>query len=67
MTEIVKTSKDEITQALKNVLRFNSKFFNFDNKRFGRNYYQEYKGYKNSPIGVMTPLTFLKIKDKNNI
>lgn len=69
MTEIVGTSKNEIIQALKN------NFSDYEDsiqyscaltiKDIDAIITRNIKDYKNSSIAVMTPLNFLKMKDKN--
>ena len=69
MTEIVGTTKNEIFQALKN------NFSDFEDsiqyssaltiKDLDAIITRNIKDYRNSSIAVMTPLTFLKMKEKN--
>lgn len=69
MTEIVGTTKSEIIQALKN------KFTDYEDsvqyssaltiKDLDVIITRNIKDYRNSSIAVMTPLNFLKMKDKN--
>lgn len=69
MTEIVGTTKKEILQALKN------KFTDYEDsvqyssaltiKDLDVIITRNIKDYRNSSIAVMTPLNFLKIKEKN--
>lgn len=69
MTEIVGTTKTEITQALKNEfsdyedsVQYSSALTIKDvNAIITRNI----KDYRNSSIAVMTPLNFLKMKEQN--
>ena len=69
MTEIVGTTKKEIIQALKN------DFSDFEDsvqyssaltiKKLDTIITRNIKDYRNSSIAVMTPLNFLKMKEKN--
>jgi predicted nucleic acid-binding protein len=69
MTEIVGTSKAEISQALKN------NFSDFEDslqyssaltvEKLDAIITRNTKDYRNSAIAVMTPLTFLKMKEKS--
>ena len=69
MTEIVGTTKKEIVQALKN------KFSDYEDsvqyssaltiKNLDAILTRNIKDYRNSSIAVMTPLNFLKMKEKN--
>ncbi|MEM8764178.1 MAG: PIN domain-containing protein [Bacteroidota bacterium] len=69
MTEIVGTTKKEIVQALKN------KFSDYEDsvqyssaltiKNLNAILTRNIKDYRNSSIAVMTPLNFLKMKEKN--
>lgn len=69
MTEIVGTTKKEIIQALKN------NFSDFEDavqyssaltiKNLDAIVTRNIKDYRNSSIAVMTPLNFLKMKEKN--
>lgn len=69
MTEIIGTSKKEITQALKN------NFSDFEDsiqyssaltiKSLDVIITRNIKDYRNASIAVMTPLNFLKMKEKN--
>lgn len=70
MTEIIGTSKKEIVQAL------NNNFTDFEDsiqystalkiKDIDAIITRNIKDYKNSSITVMTPVSFLKMKEKNN-
>jgi hypothetical protein len=69
MTEIVGTTKKEIVQALKN------KFSDYEDsvqyssaltiKNLDVIITRNIKDYRNSSIAVMTPLNFLKMKDRS--
>ncbi len=69
MTEIIGTTKKEINQALKN------RFSDFEDsiqyssalqiKDLDAIITRNVKDYRNSSISVMTPLNFLKMKEKN--
>jgi len=70
MTEIIGTTKTEIVQALKN------DFSNYEDsvqyssalniKDLDAIITRNIKDYRNSSIAVMTPLNFLKMKEKND-
>jgi hypothetical protein len=68
MTEITGTSKMEIVQALKNNFKYFEDSIQYSSalniKGSDAIITRNIKDYKNSKIAVMTPLTFLKMKDK---
>ncbi len=67
MTEIVGTTKNEITEALKNDFRDFEDSIQYSSaltiKDLDAIVTRNIKDYKNSKIAVMTPLTFLKLKE----
>lgn len=69
MTEIVGTTKKEILQALKNEFSDYEDSIQYSSSLvipgIDAIITRNIKDYKNSDIAVMTPLNFLKMKDKN--
>lgn len=69
MTEIVGTTKKEIVQALKNNFTDYEDSIQYSSaltiKGLDAIITRNIKDYRNSSIAVMTPLTFLKMKEKN--
>lgn len=69
MTEIVGTTKKEILQALKNEFSDYEDSIQYSSALvipgIDAIITRNIKDYKNSDIAVMTPLNFLKMKDKN--
>ncbi len=69
MTEIVGTTKKEILQALKNNFNDYEDSVQYSSaltiKDLDLIITRNIKDYRNSSIAVMTPLNFLKIRDKN--
>lgn len=69
MTEIVGTTKKEIVQALKNNFTDYEDSVQYSSaltiKGLDAIITRNIKDYRNSSIAVMTPLTFLKMKEKN--
>jgi predicted nucleic acid-binding protein len=69
MTEIVGTTKNEITQALKNNFTDYEDSIKYSSaliiKDLDLIITRNIKDYRNSSIAVMTPLSFLKMKEKN--
>ena len=69
MTEIVGTTKKEIIQALKNNFTDYEDSVQYSSalniKDLNAIITRNVKDYRNSSIAVMTPLNFLKIKEKN--
>lgn len=71
MTEIVGTTKKEIIQALKNNFTDYEDSIQYSSaltiKDLDLIITRNIKDYRNSSIAVMTPLNFLKMKEKNEI
>ncbi len=71
MTEIVGTTKTEIVQALKNDFSDYEDSVQYSSALTIKNVdaiiTRNIKDYRNSSIAVMTPLNFLKMKEKNTI
>lgn len=69
MTEIIGTTKTEIIQALKNDFSDYEDSVQYSSaktiKGLDAIITRNIKDYRNSTIAVMTPLNFLKMKDKN--
>lgn len=69
MTEIIGTTKKEIIQALKNDFTDYEDSVQYSSaltiKDLDAIITRNIKGYRNSSIAVMTPLNFLKMKEKN--
>lgn len=69
MTEIVGTTKKEIIQALKNNFSDYEDSVQYSSaltiKKLDAIITRNIKDYRNSSIAVMTPLNFLKMKEKN--
>ncbi len=69
MTEIVGTTKKEIIQALKNNFTDYEDSVQYSSalniKDLDAIITRNVKDYRNSSIAVMTPLNFLKMKEKN--
>jgi len=69
MTEIVGTTKEEINQALKNNFPDYEDSVQYSSaltiKNLDAIITRNIKDYRNSSIAVMTPLIFLKMKEKN--
>jgi predicted nucleic acid-binding protein len=69
MTEIVGTTKKEIIQALKNNFTDYEDYVQYSTaltiKDLDVIITRNIKDYRNSSIAVMTPLNFLKVKEKN--
>jgi predicted nucleic acid-binding protein len=69
MTEIVGTTKKEIIQALKNDFSDYEDSVQYSSaltiKKLDTIITRNIKDYRNSSIAVMTPLNFLKMKEKN--
>lgn len=69
MTEIVGTTKKEIIQALKNNFSDYEDSIQYSSaltiKDLGAIITRNIKDYRNSSIAVMTPVNFLKMKEKN--
>ncbi len=69
MTEIVGTTKKEINQALKNTFSDFEDSIQYSSalqiKDLDAIITRNVKDYRNSSISVMTPLNFLKMKEKN--
>jgi len=69
MTEIVGTTKKEIIQALKNNFSDYEDSIQYSSaltvKKLDAIITRNIKDYRNSSIAVMTPLNFLKMKEKN--
>lgn len=69
MTEIVGTTKKEIIQALKNDFSDYEDSVQYSSaltiKKLDTIITRNVKDYRNSSIAVMTPLNFLKMKEKN--
>jgi len=69
MTEIIGTTKKEITQALKNNFSDYEDSVQYSSaltiKNLDAIITRNIKDYRNSSIAVMTPLNFLKLKEKN--
>lgn len=69
MTEIVGTTKTEIIQALKNDFLDYEDSIQYSSaltiKKLDAIITRNIKDYRNSSIAVMTPLNFLKMKEKN--
>ena len=69
MTEIVGTTKKEIIQALKNKFTHYEDSVQYSSaltiKDLDAIITRNIKDYRNSSIAVMTPLNFLKMKEKN--
>ena len=70
MTEIIGTTKKEIIQALKNDFPDYEDSVQYSSaltiKDLDAIITRNIKDYRNSSIAVMTPLNFLKMKEKNN-
>lgn len=70
MTEIIGTTKTEIVQALKNDFSDYEDSVQYSSalniKDLDAIITRNIKDYKNSSIAVMTPLNFLKMKEKND-
>lgn len=70
MTEIIGTTKAEILQALKNEFSDYEDSIQYSSALTIENLdaiiTQNIKDYRNSSIAVMTPLNFLKLKEKND-
>lgn len=70
MTEIIGTTKTEIVQALKNDFSDYEDSVQYSSalniKGLDAIITRNIKDYRNSSIAVMTPLNFLKMKEKNN-
>ena len=70
MTEIIGTTKKEIVQALKNDFSDYEDSVQYSSaltiKDLDAIITRNIKDYRNSSIAVMTPLNFLKMKEKNN-
>lgn len=70
MTEIIGTTKKEILQALKNDFSDYEDSIQYSSalaiKGLDAIITRNIKDYKNSDIAVMTPLNFLKMKEKTN-
>lgn len=71
MTEIIGTTKTEIIQALKNDFVDYEDSVQYSSaltiKGLDAIITRNIKDYRNSSIAVMTPLNFLKMKEKNNL
>ncbi len=69
MTEIIGTTKKEIIQALKNDFSDYEDSVQYSSaltiKKLDAIITRNIKDYRNSSIAVMTPLNFLKMKEKN--
>ncbi len=69
MTEIIGTTKTEIIQALKNDFSDYEDSIHYSSatsiKGLDAIITRNIKDYKNSQLAVMTPLNFLKLKEKN--
>jgi len=69
MTEILGTTKNEITQALKNNFKDFEDSIQYSTaltiKGIEAILTRNIKDYKNSAIAVMTPLNYLKMKERN--
>ena len=70
MTEIIGTTKTEIVQALKNDFTDYEDSIQYSSalniKDLDAIITRNIKDYRNSSIAVMTPLNFLKMKEKND-
>ncbi|WP_243389023.1 hypothetical protein [Flavobacterium aurantiibacter] len=70
MTEIIGTTKTEIVRALKNDFSDYEDSIQYSSaltiKDLDVIITRNIKDYRNSSIAVMTPLNFLKMKEKNN-
>lgn len=70
MTEIIGTTKSEIIQALKNDFSDYEDSIQYSSaltiKDLDAIITRNIKDYRNASIAVMTPLNFLKMKDKND-
>ena len=70
MTEIIGTTKTEIVQALKNDFSDYEDSVQYSSalniEELDAIITRNIKDYRNSSIAVMTPLNFLKMKEKNN-
>ena len=70
MTEIIGTTKTEIVRALKNDFSDYEDYIQYSSaltiKDLDVIITRNIKDYRNSSIAVMTPLNFLKMKEKNN-
>lgn len=71
MTEIIGTTKAEIVQALKNDFSDYEDSIQYSSaltiKGLDAIITRNIKDYKNSSIAVLTPLNFLKMKEKNKV
>ena len=69
MTEIVGTTKKEIIEALKNNFSDYEDSVQYSSaltiKKLDAIITRNIKDYRNSSIAIMTPLNFLKMKEKN--
>ena len=69
MTKIIGTIKLEVIQALKNDFKDFEDFIQYSSalsiKGLDAIITRNIKDYRNSKVAVMTPLDFLKIKEKN--
>jgi hypothetical protein len=71
MTEIIETTKKEVLQALKNNFKDFGDSIQYSSAStitgLDAIITRNIKDYRNSKIAVMTPLNFLKMKEKNEI